>query len=302
MDTCRRLVSAAQEATTSAKGSVLAPNSSPQEARQRHERRAAENVQRALLTEIAPLLPGFVAACDMGQMLYLTPLLVTTLCDYPEELSIQLQLVEAMHRIIHLPLSCWSDALTADDAQEQAQEVSMVHGCMAEHSEHSEQGAMYTPIYTPQKYAPAGRAGAAGMNAGTGYEGGDSPGERRRQPGLLATSRDGTRKYASCCTPLRTQRRYGYFRPHIMEAEETAAVLAAGDWRLCSGAALDAAAGVRAFEKVCEVIVLGLLHLVELQNNEIALFRALVVCSSSPPRGLCELAAIGEDTTLAGQA
>ena len=65
-------------------------------------------------------------------MLYLTPLLVTTLCDYPEELSIQLQLVEAMHRIIHLPLSCWSDALTADDAQEQAQEVSMVHGCMAE--------------------------------------------------------------------------------------------------------------------------------------------------------------------------
>ena len=109
-----------QETSVSGKGSVPSSNASPQEARQRHGSRAAENVQRALLTDIAPLLPGFVAACDMGQMLYITPLLVTTLCHYPEELSIQLQLVETMHRIIHLPLSCWSDALTSDEAQEQA--------------------------------------------------------------------------------------------------------------------------------------------------------------------------------------
>jgi hypothetical protein len=50
-------------------------------------------VERALLADIAPLLPGFVAACNISQMLYITPLLVTTLTNYPEELSIQLQVV-----------------------------------------------------------------------------------------------------------------------------------------------------------------------------------------------------------------
>jgi hypothetical protein len=264
-----------QETSVSGKGSVPSSNASPQEARQRHGRRAAENVQRALLTDIAPLLPGFVAACDMGQMLYITPLLVTTLCHYPEELSIQLQLVETMHRIIHLPLSCWSDALTSDEAQEQAEEGSM--------ADDGEQSGMYTPEKS------AGRPAAAGISAGTANEAGNSPGSprsrERKRPSVIgiATSRDATRKYASCCTPLRTQRRYGYFRPHVMEAEETAMVLAGGDWRLCSGAELDAAARARAFEKVCEVIVDGLLHMVELQNNEIALFRALVVFPSSLP-------------------
>ena len=47
-----------QETSVSGKGSVPSSNASPQEARQRHGRRAAENVQRALLTDIAPLLPG----------------------------------------------------------------------------------------------------------------------------------------------------------------------------------------------------------------------------------------------------
>ena len=47
----------------------------------------------SLLADIAPLLPGFVAACNISQMLYITPLLVTTLTNYPEELSIQLQVV-----------------------------------------------------------------------------------------------------------------------------------------------------------------------------------------------------------------
>lgn len=68
-------------------------NSSPNDARHRQGRRAAENVERALLADIAPLLPGFVAACNISQMLYITPLLVTTLTNYPEELSIQLQVV-----------------------------------------------------------------------------------------------------------------------------------------------------------------------------------------------------------------
>jgi hypothetical protein len=85
-----------------------------------------------------------------------------------------------------------------------------------------------------------------------------------------------------------------------MEAEEMAAVLAAGDWRLCSGAALDATARVRAFEKVCEVIVLGLLHMVELQNNEIALFRALVVCFLLP--SACLVGAGRHRRALAAQA
>jgi len=50
-------------------------------------------------------------------MLYVTPLLLTTMRNYPEELSIQLQVVEAMHRIIHLPLSCWADALASEEGE-----------------------------------------------------------------------------------------------------------------------------------------------------------------------------------------
>lgn len=115
-------------------------------------------------------------------------------------------------------------------------------------------------------------------------------------------ARDMPRKYASCCTPLRGQRRYSYFRPHLMPADETAAVLlqqqptsatahssASSSFEPSNAAAplvdkhMDAAvdkhmdaANVRTFEKACETFVSGLLRIVETHNTEIALFRAVL--------------------------
>ena len=198
----------------------------------RQGRRAAENVERNLLTEIAPLLPGFVAACDMQQMLYVTPLLVTTLEHYPEELSVQLQLVESLHRIIHLPLSCWTDTLASEDLDVQGL-VDLGGG-----------------VPEGEKHEPEGFGALA------------SPGDRRRPPNLLqpasvlgsgahgganreAYTRAVLRQYASCCTPLRRQRRYSYFRPQLL-AEE-------------------ASNGSRLFEDMCDTIVEGLLSILEVQ-------------------------------------
>ena len=272
--------------TSGVGGRVLGERVSPlsnssSDARYRQGRRAAENVERALLTDIAPLLPGFVAACDMAQMLYMTPLLVTTLGHYPEDLSIQLQLVEAMHRIIHLPLSCWTDALTVDHEQGESE-------YMYENREESTgaspvtQDASHHPVLTPEKSDP--RGSRASQHDG----GGESPGSRdkKRAIGLLIMSRDLPRKYASCCTPLRGQRRYSYFRPHLMPAGEAAAVLlqqlqapALSHSTTATSESFEPA-NARTFEKVCATFVDGLLRIVEMQNTEIALFRAVLVCTS----------------------
>jgi hypothetical protein len=279
---------------------------SPNETRYRQGRRAAENVERALLADIAPLLPGFVAACDMAQMLYMTPLLVTTLSHYPEELSIQLQLVEAMHRIIHLPLSCWTDLLTCEEGEEEDDACINHHNpqalCVVKPHDADDTGSnacdqtskhdgrltqdKIDGIFTPVKSTPS----AAGSN--TGHGDAESPRRQRkhRPSGLLYVSRDPPRKYASCCTPLRGQRRYAYLRPQLMEPQvleghESALGLSQPPPASPSShhpAAPEtrgslSKAHTRAFEQVCEAFVNELLRIVELQNTEIALFRAALV-------------------------
>lgn len=314
---------------------MSAVTNSPIDTRYRQGRRAAENVERALLADIAPLLPGFVAGCDMAQMLYMTPLLVTTLSHYPEELSIQLQLVEAMHRIIHLPLSCWTDVLTreeteegkegdpygntvvkasSDDADDTAPDDTASNHTPSNHtaskhtaSKHAASNAshqksthdgMFTPVKStppadtpPPDMPPADTPAEVSHSGHSGIGGRDGDGEspsrhRKHTPsGLLYVSRDPQRKYASCCTPLRGQRRYAYLRPQLMEGDETALVLEQAASASPSphqpgahetGGSLSKA-HTRAFEQVCEAFVGELLRIVELQNTEIALFRAVLV-------------------------
>jgi hypothetical protein len=274
---------------------------SPNDARSRQGRRTAENVERALLTDIAPLLPGFVAACDLAQMLYMTPLLVITLAHYPEELSIQLQLVEAMHRIIHLPLTCWTDVLTSEEGVDQGDQV---------YADVDDRTQLRRQIQAQGTFEGTG---VASESTGNSWE-------RKRPPSLPVggATRDPPRKYASCCTPLRRQRRYCYFRPQVMMASNETGLLMPADnggsihaahaqnsssapssvrnqsgegieysYRHTGGERVEvnnaaeeedaASANARPFEDICTVIVDGLLPIVQLQNTEIVLFRAVLV-------------------------
>lgn len=75
--------------------------------------RTAENVERALMKSICPLLPDFVATCDMVQMSQMMHIISKYIECYKEDLELVLPLLEALRRILHLPLSCWSRALIA---------------------------------------------------------------------------------------------------------------------------------------------------------------------------------------------
>lgn len=162
----------------------------------------------------------------MQQMLYVTPLLVTTLEHYPEELSVQLQLVEALHRIIHLPLSCWTDTLASEDLD---LGVGVPEG---EKHEFEGLGALASPCdhRRPSNLLSPACVLGSGAHGGANRE---------------ACTRAALRQYASCCTPLRRQRRYSYFRPQLV-AEE-------------------ASNGSRLFEDMCDTIVEGLLSILEVQ-------------------------------------
>lgn len=49
--------------------SIMHPSTTPDSGSRRSNQRAAENVERALMKAICPLLPDFVVSCDITQMM-----------------------------------------------------------------------------------------------------------------------------------------------------------------------------------------------------------------------------------------
>ncbi|KAJ1473710.1 hypothetical protein T484DRAFT_3318028 [Baffinella frigidus] len=97
--------------TEYAQEAAATPPSAGRLAGGRSSQRAAENIERALLKVVAPLIPDFVASCDVHQMLALVKVLVPYLESYHEEFEIELQVVEALQRILQLPIEIWGPEL-----------------------------------------------------------------------------------------------------------------------------------------------------------------------------------------------
>lgn len=250
-----------------------AQSATPDSGNRRTAMRTAENVERALIKSICPLLPDFVATCDVSQMTRIIPVLSKYLEWYKEDLELVLPLVEALHRILQLPLACWSRALmvvrggpafggmrAASTVMHQSFNGRAGAGRRLEELAGSADAQIGGDRASPSRRSDGSNIDSVGSNP-------SSPSSNLEgilhilssdSPGLGATFQSNMADGGSCkgsqgC--LRVSDTYKYLRPHIDQFP----ALQAG-----------------VFEAACDVCVESLLALVEAPTTEVVLLRAVL--------------------------
>jgi hypothetical protein len=246
----------------------------PDSGNRRTAMRTAENVERALIKSICPLLPDFVATCNVLQMTRIIPVLSKYLEWYKEDLELVLPLVEALHRIMQLPLACWSRALMvvarggpvfggmrgASTAMHQSFNIKAGAGRRLEELAGTADAQIGGDSASPSLRSDESNIDSAGSNPSSpssNLEGmlqvlsSDSPGLGATFQSNMADG--GSCKGAQGC--LRVSDTYKYLRPHIDQFP----ALQAG-----------------VFEAACDVCIKSLLALVEAPTTEVVLLRAVL--------------------------
>lgn len=246
----------------------------PDSGNRRTAMRAAENVERALIKSICPLLPDFVTTCDIAQMTRLVPVLSKYLEWYKEDLELVLPLVEALHRIMQLPLACWSRALmvsrggsvlgsgmrASSSKMHQSFSVKAGAGRRLEELAESADAQIGGDKASPSLRSDGSNLDGAGSNP-------SSPSSKAEgilqilcadSPGLGAVFQSNMADGGSVKGPqgcLRVSDSYKYLRPHIDQFP----ILHVG-----------------VFEAACDVCIKSLLALVEAPTTEVVLLRAVL--------------------------